>query len=103
MNIDEIEGMPLSELSEREFEHVALGILNNSDLQLIRADDPEAQFMLSDGEGFEWIVSRTLTASQVFKLSTVIAEGEQHPHGEYFRLRPFYDMDRRKLAANDKD
>jgi hypothetical protein len=103
MSLDEIEGMTLSELSEKEFQHVALGIAANADLSLIRTQDQEAEFMLTDGEGFEWIVSRKLTAGLVFKLATVIQTGEEHPHGEFFRQRPFYDIDRRRAAANDND
>lgn len=103
MRIDEMEWMTLADLSEEEFNNVALGIGHHSELTLIRTEDPEAEFMLTDGEGFEWIVSRKLSVGSVFKLATVIEAGEQHPHGEFFRQRPFYDIDRRRAAANDND
>lgn len=103
MNYDEIEGLPLSELPEREFNSVALLIGAKTDLNLIRTEDPEAEFVLTDDDGFEWIVSRKLTTGSVFNLAKVIHAGNQHAHGEFFRQRPFYDLDRRKAAANDHE
>lgn len=101
MNLDEIETTPISELSEKEFDHVAIGISANSDLELIRTENPEMQFMLTDRDGFEWIVSKRLTAREVFRLSQVITEGESHPYGSFFKERPFYEIDRKRAAAGD--
>ena len=101
MSIDELERTPLRELSEAEFSHIAQGIAQNSDMMLCHSDVmPESFDRLIDNDGESFLVSRNLTAGAAFKYAIVISQANNHPLGEFFTERNFFDP--RMAAANDK-
>ena len=101
MSLDEIELTALRDLSEVEFLHVAQGVAQNSDMTLTHSDLMGENFdQLIDHDGESFFISRNLTAGAAFKYAVVISNANNHPLGEFFTEKPFYDH--RRAAANDR-
>ena len=101
MSLDEIELTALRDLSEVEFDHVAQGIAQNSDMMLCHSDLMGENFdQLIDHDGESFFISRNLKAGAAFKYAVLISTANNHPLGEFFTEKPFYDH--RKAAANDR-